>query len=222
MQAGHRRVLVGDLLHGAGVEGPHGLEALEGVDEAVVQAVEVEEARGHQRVQREADERQRRRERQRVAPAGVALGEAPEDVDQGEGGDDEVEGAVEDVPELDEEAADGEGRVLDRLLVEDADGPLDADDVEGVVEGVLSGHAGRTLRVPDGAVHQVEGEDVQHLLPPPQAALATADRRGKELVGLGGVRPRRRKAHAAACTERRPLPTAKAGAPSRLTVRVMP
>src|SRR4029079_10460544 len=62
----------------------------------------VEPARRHQRESGEADERDQRGERERVAPPRVSRRIAEEQPHERTDRDDEVRGAVVDVPELDE------------------------------------------------------------------------------------------------------------------------
>ena len=77
---------------------------------------------------------------QRVAPPCVPQRHALEHVDEGDGGDDEVGAAVEDVPELDEEMPTQE-QVLDGLLVVEAEEALDPNDRLGVDEGEVTSSA---------------------------------------------------------------------------------
>ena len=119
VEAGHGRVLVGDLAHGARVERPQAAVDPQGVDEPVRRG---EQPGRHQRVGGEADQGQGGGGGEGVAPAPVAGGEASEQEDQGEDGDEEVEGAVEQVPELDE-AVPRQEALLDGLLVVRARAP---------------------------------------------------------------------------------------------------
>ena len=112
---------------------------------------------------------------ERVAPRRVPVGLAVEEERQRDDRDDEVRGAVVDVPDPDAAVAgQAEVPLLQLGLEPQADGVLDGDDVLGVAE--RGGHrfaadaAGRAERVPHRGVQEVERGDVDDLAPPPQAA----------------------------------------------------
>ena len=139
----------------------------------------VEQPRGHQREQGEADDRQRRHDRQAVAPHREHAGALPEQQDEHGERDDEVGRAVVRVPELDEPRVRQE-RLLDRLLVVEAEELLDADDLLGVAERrrrQLARFEGvGAEQVPGPRVHEVEGDDDQRLLPPVQPVATLGER----------------------------------------------
>ena len=194
VEARHRRVLVRHRLHRSRIERPRTAVLVERVHEAevlaalfggdpvaAVDAVVVEQPRGHQREQREADDRQRGREGQGVAPAGEVVAAAAEHPDERADRDEEVGGAVVRVPELDEPLGRerplrrGQEPVLDRLLVVEPDRPLDPDHPHRVVERrhrlLALVDEGRAELVPHRAVDQVEDRDDERFLPPEELVL---------------------------------------------------
>src|SRR5207245_6149702 len=94
-------------------------------------------------------------------------GAAEETEDCGDG-DEEVKGAIEEVPELDEAPVVDE-RLLHRPFVEDVQPALDVDDVPRMVERVGVRHRRGALHVPHDRVDDVEREDIEDLPPPAQA-----------------------------------------------------
>src|SRR5262249_11314762 len=99
---------------------------------------------------------------------------------------------------------------------EDAEEPLEADDVLGVVVRVSRRCKLRTLRVANDGVDAVEREDIQHLAPPTQTGRPDMGRVVVELPDLG----RLRLGHAVASDARSATRSRRArndGAPSRLT-----
>ena len=124
---------------------------MKGVDEAERRR---QQARRQEGVEREAHERHRRGAGQRVAPLLIALGEPAKQPEQRGDGDEEVERAVEEVPELDE-AVVIEERLLHRTLVEDVQRALDVDEGAGVAERMGLRNRGGALQVPHDRVHGV-------------------------------------------------------------------
>src|SRR5690606_32116104 len=124
-----------------------------------------QQARGHEGEEAEPEEGEPRREGQRVPPRRVLAAPAEEQPCEDADRHGEVEGAVEDVPELDEHGPPEE-ELLDRLLVEQTEGLLDVDDEEGVLVGDEALDRRRAELVADPRVEAVEGGDVEHLPPP--------------------------------------------------------
>src|SRR5262249_40197840 len=153
------------------------------------------------------DERQSGGEGEGVAPQRISLRVAAEQPHDGDDRDDEVGGAIEDVPELQEPLRARIEEVLDPRLVERVQKALEPDDAVGVVPRLDNAEVVAPA-VSHQRVHAVEGEDVEHLAPPMEPVRARARRccRG----------------HAKRARRRPGAPTANAGAPSRLTTRLMP
>ena len=209
VEARHGCVLIRDLVDGPGVERPERRVAGQGVHEVVLARGHCVEKPGrHQRPEDEPDQGQDGGEGQGVAPAGVVTGEAPVEVDHGSGRHDEVQRAV-DVVHGDDERPAVQRPQLQRFLVVEADGLLPVHELTGVAEG---DPGGALAQVPDGRVPLVEDERDEELAPPVQAPDG----------GLGGPRrppPQQVRLLQTETVRLRP-PTAKAGAPRRLTISV--
>src|SRR5262245_14933649 len=219
MEAGHGSVLVRERLEATGLERPERRILLQRVHEpevfgdhrrrwAVLRDWLVEQARWHQGERSEANERKQCGERERVAPARIASRIAEEQPRERANGDGEVCGAVEEVPELDEPMSrEAEIPGLQPLFEEQPQAPFEIDDVQRVAirdpVRMARRATGRSEAVPDRGVHDVDRDEVEDL--------------GVDGPALGcGLSLRGDVAHAAAVRGPRP-PTAKAGAPRRLT-----
>ena len=135
---------------------------------AAVFAAHAQQPGRHQRIEAEADQGQGGGGGERVAPLAISIGNPVEQVEQHGDRHDEVERPVEDVPEP-HEPRPAEEPVLHRLLVEQPDGPLDADDLPGVRERLVGAHRRRAEEVADRGVDAVEAGDDRDLAPPPQS-----------------------------------------------------
>ena len=102
---------------------------------------------------------------ERVAKARVVVGELAVQEDAGEDRDDEVERAVEVVRE-DDQRAEVQRPLLDRLLVVDAEVVLERDDLCFAWSNACGGAGAPAVDVPDRRVHDVEHEDREDLDPP--------------------------------------------------------
>src|SRR5262245_5928666 len=217
VHARHRRELVGDLGRAARVERPERGILLQCVDKAVVRSrYRVQEARRHQRIELEADERERGRDRECVPEPRVVIAELSIQVDPREDRHDEVEGAVE-VIRPDDQRSEVQRPLLERLLVKHADVVLDRDDLLGVR---VRGRWMCAVEVPHERVDEVERENSKNLEPPVEDVAVAQD------AAASQPRPLSRfdlAAHAcvlSTSTERLWWPTAKAGAPRTLTNNV--
>ena len=126
VHARHRRELVGDLVDRASLERPERRVLVERIDEPEVAG---QQARRHERPEREADEGERGRDRDGVAPQRVVVAELAVHEDEDRGRHHEVQRPVE-VVAGDDERLEVQRPLLEGVLVVDAERLLPADELE--------------------------------------------------------------------------------------------